>query len=604
MSTLLTPDSPSAVAAQTQVRRRRPKLSAFTAVAGTWLAVVIIACVLASVLAPYDSMDQDLTRILQGPSSAHWLGTDSLGRDLLSRLMFGGQSTLAAVVIALVTYLVVGSTLGLLAGYLSGWTDRGISGLNAIFIAMPHIIILFVVLSIYRGNLYLAMFVFGLLCAPVLALMVRSAAAAARNELFVDAARVSGLSPLRIIFRHILPRTIGLIVVQGTVFGANVIVLESALSFLGFGTQPPDPSWGNMVAEAAANISLNAWMLYPTGAIIALTALSVGLLGDSLRNRLTGGWTEPKLTLNSGALAPASVFPQVPAEVLLAVDDLSVGYRVGEDVKPVVRGVGFQVRRGETVGIVGESGSGKSTVASAILGVVGNSAVVTSGTAVYDGTNLLSLSSKELSAYRGSRIAYVAQEPMVALDPNFTTGKQLVEAIRSNTALTKDEAKARAIELLELVEIRDPQTCYRSYPHQLSGGMAQRVSIAFALSGEPELLVADEPTTALDVTVQAGILGLLIRLRETAGLSIVIITHDWGVVADVCDRVVVMYKGEVVEESTAELIYNDPQHPYTQALLASNPHGATALTDLPVITGTFETPSTKPESASFAQAER
>lgn len=587
MTAIIAPDATAPAVAVKPGRRKRA--SVFTVIAGVWLAVVVIACAFASLIAPYGPLDQDLTQVFAGPSSAHWLGTDSLGRDLVSRLMHGGQSTLAAVALAIGVYVVLGSTLGLVSGYLSGTTDRIISGANAIVMATPHIIILFVVLSIYRGNVFLAMLVLGLLSCPVMAIMVRSAAMAARNELFVDAARVSGLSPFYIITRHILPRTMGLIVVQGAVFGATAIVVESALSFLGFGTQPPAPSWGNMVAEAAANISLNSWMLYPTGGVIALSALALGLIGDSVRNSVTGGWTEPKLTLRSRKLRTgnAATTPAAANGALLSVTGLDVGYRVGGDIKPVVKDVTFHVGRGETIGLVGESGSGKSTVAFGVLGVVGDSAVVTAGSVIFDGKDLLGLAPKQLDAYRGKRIAYVAQEPMVALDPNFQIGKQLVEIITANTGLKGEPAKAKAVELLRLVEIRNPEEAVKRFPHQLSGGMAQRVSIAIALAGEPELLVADEPTTALDVTVQAGILGLLMKLRDQTGMSVIIITHDWGVVADVCDRVVVMYKGQIVEQNTAENIYRRPQHPYTRALLRSNPHGANAGEDLPVLTGEF-----------------
>lgn len=582
------------------VLRRRKKAKVLTLIAGAWLLIVVVGCAFASILAPYGSMEQDLLHSLQGPSSAHWLGTDTLGRDLLSRLMYGGRPTLVAVAIAIAVYIVLGSVLGLLAGYMGGWTDRVISGFANIVLATPHIVILFVVLSIYRGNVYLAMFVFGFLAAPVMILIVRSSALASRHELFVDAARVSGLSPLYIIFQHILPRSVGLIIVQGTVFGANAIVLESALSFLGFGTQAPAPSWGNMVAEAATQISVNAWMLYPTGGMIALTALALGVVGDSLRDRVTGGWTQPKLTQNDRQ-RPTEVTDHILSTSsmeapLLSVQGLDVGYREGDKVISIVKDISFTVGLGETVGIVGESGSGKTTVAFGILGVVGDNVAITGGSVWFDGTNLLNLTGQQLGKYRGKRIAYVAQEPMVALDPNFRVGKQLLEAVSLNGGLSGAAAQERVLELLGLVELPNPAITANSYPHELSGGMAQRVSIAFALAGKPELLVADEPTTALDVTVQAEILGLLMRLREETGMSVIIITHDWGVVADICDRVVVMYQGEIVEENTVDGIYRTPKHEYTKALLASNPHGAKYGQDLPVIVGPFSTPSKEREA--------
>lgn len=576
---------------------KRPSGSFFTHAAYIWLFLVIVGCAFADFLAPRDVDEMNLAKFLSGPSKDHLLGTDSLGRDILSRMMFGGRSTLLAISLAVIIYVVLGTVLGLLAGYLSGWTDRFIVAFNSATLAMPKLIILFVVLAVFRNNVYLAMSVFGLLSSPILGMIVRSSAMGTRNELFVDAAKVSGLSPLHIIRQHILPRTLSLIIVQATVFGATAIVVESALNFLGFGTQQPVPSWGNMVSEATGNISLNAWMLYPTGGIIALTALSLGLIGDSLRDRVAGKWTAPKITLERISVKgkePAKRFSD--GNSLLVVNCLSVGYKTSSGTKTVVKNVSFEVKRGETLGIVGESGSGKTTVAFGILGVMGDIAEISSGQVIYDNTNLLNLTLNQMDEYRGTRIAYVAQEPMVALDPNFKIGKLLTEAIVRNTELTRAHARKRAIELLDLVEIRDSELIMDRYPHQLSGGMAQRVAIALALAGEPELLVADEPTTALDVTVQAGILGLLRNLREKTGLAIILITHDWGVVADVCDRVAVMYKGEIVEQNTAENIYNDPQHPYTQALLKSNPHGAKAGQELPVIQGDFQTPSMESSS--------
>lgn len=595
MTNSVMPGTPVAVAGQAAVGRRKKTRAGrrvLTIIALAWLVAVVLAAVFAEVLAPYGVSQQDLKNVLQGPTGAHVLGTDTLGRDVLTRLMYGARPTLVAVSIAIAVYAVWGSVLGLLSGYLAGWTDRVIGVYSSILLAMPHIVILFVFLSVYRGNVYVAMLVFGFIASPVMVLVVRGSALGLRNELFVDAAKVSGLSPLYIISRHIFPRTAGLIVVQATVFGANAIVLESALSFLGFGTQQPEPSWGNMVSEAATQISLNAWMLYPTGGIIAVTALALGLVGDSIRDRISGAWTQSAITGNLRRTADAPVGVTAPSDELLVVDGLSVAYRTREGSKEVVHDVSFRLKKGETLGIVGESGSGKTTVAFGVLGVPGDNAEVTSGHVWYDGVDLTSLGEKELSKYRGKRIGYVAQEPMVALDPNYRVGQLLRETLKINDGITGTAADERVIELLEQVEIVDPARVARFYPHELSGGMAQRVSIAFALAGRPELLVMDEPTTALDVTVQAGILTLLHRLRAETGLSIVLITHDFGVVSDLCDHVVVMYRGEVVESNTAELIYTSPQHEYTEALLASNPHHAQPGKDLPVITGSFPTPLT------------
>src|SRR5699024_1531181 len=260
------------------VRRQRPPLSAL--LAWGWLAVVIIAGALAGVLAPYEETEQDLWSALEGPSWGHPLGTDVLGRDVLSRLMYGAPETLIGVATAIVVFVLFGVASGLLSGYFAGNVDRILSAIVHIVIRTPVVIILFVVLSVFRDNPFIAMLVFGALSSPVMALVVRSATLSIRRELFVDAAKVAGLSDLRIIGGHVLPRVAGTVVVQAAVFGANAVVIESALSFLGFGKQPPEATWGNMVAEAADTISLNSWVLYPTGAAIALTALALGVAGD------------------------------------------------------------------------------------------------------------------------------------------------------------------------------------------------------------------------------------------------------------------------------------------------------------------------------------
>jgi len=584
------------------VRRQRPPLSAL--LAWGWLAVVIIAGALAGVLAPYEETEQDLWSALEGPSWGHPLGTDVLGRDVLSRLMYGAPETLIGVATAIVVFVLFGVASGLLSGYFAGNVDRILSAIVHIVISTPVVIILFVVLSVFRDNTFIAMLVFGALSSPVMALVVRSATLSIRRELFVDAAKVSGLSDLRIIGGHVLPRVAGTVVVQAAVFGANAVVIESALSFLGFGKQPPEATWGNMVAEAADTISLNSWVLYPTGAAIALTALALGVAGDVIRDRAATSWTTSLLTPTGrrrpDGAAPATSAPRPDSETdsLLQVRDLAAGYRTSDGLRQIVDGVSFDVDRGQVVGLVGESGSGKTTVALAVLGTVGAAIEVPHGSVTFDGDELHGLGEKALRSYRGRRIAYVAQEPMVALDPNHRVGDLLTEAIRIHRGHddpSNGSPRERALELLRDVEIPRPSAVFGMYPHQLSGGMAQRISIAFALAGRPELLVADEPTTALDVTVQAGILGLLRRLQVERGMAILLITHDWGVIADICDDVVVLHRGEVVESGSVERIFAEAEHPYTRSLLAADPHGAEPGQYLP-ITNNSEDARSAPDS--------
>jgi peptide/nickel transport system permease protein len=597
------PSTAPAVPTSSRIRLPKGGNGLIAGVASVWLVIVLIGCALAQWLAPHDPYRQDLAAVFAGPSAEHLLGTDSLGRDVLSRLMYGGMVTLVGVAIAVAIFLLVGVVGGLTAGYFGNLPDRGVSAVNMIIQAMPTLIVLFVVLSIFRGSTFIAMVVFGVMASPTMFFLIRGATLSVRSELFVDAARVSGLSPLYIIFQHILPRVRGLIIVQSAVFAATALVVESTLSFLGFGAQPPEPSWGGMVSEAARQISLNPFVLYAAGGVIALTSFALGILGDTLRDGLATNWAVPKLTLDPRT-DRSSAPRELPAGMLLSVEHLEVGYHSGDTIVPIVKDVSFSIGTSEIIGLVGESGSGKTTVAFGVLGVIGDGVAITNGSVIFDGEDLVGMSGSRLAGFRGKRMAYVAQEPMVALDPNYRIAAQLGEVIRRNDALTGAANRERALELLRQVELPDPEAVARKYPHELSGGMAQRVSIAMALAGRPELLVADEPTTALDVTVQAGILGLLLRLREQTGMSMLIITHDWGVVADVCDRVIVMYKGEIVEQADAETIFAASEHPYTQALLTSSPHGAEPGQDLPVITGVFRTPSMERAELAVIGAEK
>ncbi|HEX5333533.1 MAG TPA: ABC transporter ATP-binding protein [Cellulomonas sp.] len=261
----------------------------------------------------------------------------------------------------------------------------------------------------------------------------------------------------------------------------------------------------------------------------------------------------------------------VPTPPMLRLDRLSVTFQTDADPVRAVREVSFEVAPGEIVAVVGESGSGKSVSSRALLGLLPGTATV-QGSAQLDGTELTGLRGEPMRRIRGDRIAMIFQEPATSLDPVRTVGWQVVEALRSHRPLSRRAARARAVELLDLVGIPDPARRAHSYPHQLSGGQKQRVMIAIAIACEPEVIIADEPTTALDVTVQAAILELLRDLRDRLGTAIVLITHNMGVVADLADRVVVMYRGQVVEQGTAAQIFAAPAHPYTQRLLAAVPH--------------------------------
>ncbi|GAA1001802.1 dipeptide/oligopeptide/nickel ABC transporter permease/ATP-binding protein [Subtercola frigoramans] len=533
--------------------------------------LITVAVILAPLIAPYDPLAQDLDNILAGPSAAHLLGTDELGRDIYSRLLYGGQPALLGVLVASVVFAVFGLILGILAGYLGGWTDRVIGSVLDVLMSLPAIVVILAVLAIFSQSIVAAMFVLGLLSSANLARVTRSMCLALREELFVSAATVSGIGPVRIMFRHVLPSLIGLMVVQVALFAGIALAVQTGLGFLGLATPPPAPSWGGMVGEAAQTMSQSGFFLFVTGAVIAVMTLAFGLLGDGIRDlnadlkgRSSGA---SKILLH----AADGGQPVSPEGIVVEVRDYSVAFSTPSGEKKIVDRISFEVERGQIFGIVGESGSGKTVTALSLLGLLPQNGTVTNGHAWLDGQDLATMSEKQYERIRGKEIGLVSQEPMVALDPLFTIGSQLSEVVSRIGDVPRREVRATVVALLESVKLPEPERLMQKYPHELSGGMVQRVAIAMALAGSPTLLLADEPTTALDVTVQAGILDLLRELRDSRGMTVLLVTHDLGVVAEICDSAIVMSQGRIVDSGSIDHIFYDSDHPYTRALIASTP---------------------------------
>ncbi|MGP3534132.1 ATP-binding cassette domain-containing protein [Microbacterium sp. RD1] len=559
---------------------RRPLATAAVAV----LLIIVLACALAPWLAPDDPLTQDLAAVQQLPSAAHWLGTDSLGRDVLSRLMWGGQPALLGALVATAVYAIIGIVLGLAAGFSSGILDRVISTVVDIAMSLPGIVIMFAVVALFDNNLFAAMITLGIFAAGGAIRVVRAATKATKEELYVSAARVTGVGTLRILARHIAPRLVGPVTVLVSLFSGVALVVQSGLGFLGLGIQEPYPSWGGMVAEAARVLITFPWLLVPSGGIIAITVLSLGLIGDALRDTNAAStrntaWSR-QARAKTRAQTPVTRSPVERSDAVLDVRDLTITFEA-EEPREVVHGISMRVDAGEIVGLVGESGSGKTVTALSVLGLAPANASVTAERFDVTGEDLRAADEAVFRRIRGGRVGLVSQEPMVALDPSFTVGFQLKAVLRAQTALRGRALHDRAIALLEDVRLPDPHAVMRRYPHELSGGMAQRVVIAVALAGDPRLLIADEPTTALDVTVQADILDLLRRLRDEHGMAIILVTHDLGVVADLCERVYVLQRGHVVEEQETVGLFAEPRDPYTADLIAATP----SLVELPVRNG-------------------
>jgi ABC-type dipeptide/oligopeptide/nickel transport system ATPase component/ABC-type dipeptide/oligopeptide/nickel transport system permease subunit len=558
------------------------------------IALVAIAAIAAPLLAPFDPAATDAMNIMAGPSGSHLLGTDSAGRDILSRIIFGSQATLLSAVIVVITSIFIGVPTGLIAGYYGGRFDSIASWIANMLMSLPSIIVLLAVRAAVGPSITISMVVFGVLIAPGFFRLTRTAVMSVRNELYVDAARVSGLSDFRIITKHIFTVVRAPIIIQSAMISGIAISIQSGLEFLGLGDTTLI-SWGVMLNEGFMNIFINPLLVLWPGLIISLTIGSFALFGNAVRDALEDAQKIKKSKASKAkdaAAATEHIVPLTDAEKkaaagrLLSVSHLSVGYPQGDGtIKKVVQDVSFELDKGEVLGIVGESGSGKSQTAFSILGLLPSNAQIVSGHIICAGEDLVSpeqgaISQKAMTAFRGKKIAYIPQEPMSNLDPAFTIGYQLVRPMTQVLGISKKEAKARALNLLDMVGINNPERVFKSYPHEVSGGMAQRVLIAGAVSCEPDLLIADEPTTALDVTVQAEVLDLLRDLQKRLGMGMVLVTHNFGVVADLADRVVVMQYGRVVEQGEVRAILGNPQEQYTQVLLSSMLEGKTPMTML------------------------
>ena len=549
-----------------------------------FLVVVVLSAVFAPLLAPHDPNTANAYDTLSGPSGKYWLGNDGSGHDVLSRLLFATRLSVTLTAETLIIAAVLGITLGLLAGYYGKVFEAVGTAATSLLQALPAIVVLLAAKSVLGPSDFAAMAVFGVLIAPAFYRVVYSAVSAVRGELYVDAARVSGLSDPRIIGRHVLT----VVRAPAIVLAANIagisVAISAGLDFLGLG-DPSIPSWGGMLNDGFTNIFTQPLLVLWPSLAIGLTCVAFALLGNALRDELERADAAPKRRRRAKqtatvAVTPAAVIahddaPEEPGTDLLVVQHLSVGYGTPDgSVKTVVEDVALTVRRGEVHGLIGESGSGKTQTAFSILRLLPSGGRIVGGSITFEGRDLAGLSAKQMTALRGKKIAYVPQEPMSNLDPSFTVGSQLVEPMRIHLGLSKSDAKARALDLLARVGIPNPGRTYAAYPHEVSGGMAQRVLIAGAISCDPELLIADEPTTALDVTVQAEVLDLLRDLQRERQMGVLLVTHNFGVVADLCDRVSVMRSGRIVETGPVRSIFADPRHEYTRSLFDAVLSGA------------------------------
>jgi ABC-type dipeptide/oligopeptide/nickel transport system ATPase component/ABC-type dipeptide/oligopeptide/nickel transport system permease subunit len=548
------------------------------------LTLMVVVAIFADAIAPFGENFANIAKTLAAPDAVNLLGTDSAGRDTFSRLVFGTRITLLSAILCAAVAIAIGLPAGLIGGYYAGRFDSVANWVTNVLMALPGIIVLLTIRAAFGPSVWVSMIAFGILISPGYFRLTRTAVRSVRNELYVDAARVSGLSDTRIIARHIFSVVRAPIIIQTAMVCGVAISIQSGLEFLGLG-DPTTATWGVMLSEGFKNVYLTPTLLLWPGLAIGLAIGALVLLGNAVRDALEDAETiKPvKRSVEAVTLARASKQTRkTPAAVLagtehhlLRVANLGVGYPQADgSTKKVVDDVSFHVDRGEVLGIVGESGSGKSQTAFSILGLLPDNARIVAGSIQFDGKYTVApgddtVVQSRLTPLRGARISYIPQEPMSNLDPAFTIGSQLVAPMVTVLGISKKEAKARALKLLADVGIVTPARTFAAYPHEVSGGMAQRVLIAGAISCEPDLIIADEPTTALDVTVQAEVLDLLRDLQQRLGVGVILVTHNFGVVADLCDRVVVMKNGRLVEEGPVREILRTPHDPYTITLLSS-----------------------------------
>jgi peptide/nickel transport system ATP-binding protein len=592
---------------------------------------VIFMAIAAPLLAPYGPNAQNLLLINTGPSAAHWLGTDDLGRDILSRLIFGARPPLRAAFQIVGGALVLAVPLALVAGFARGWVDTVVMrAMDALF-SFPPLVLALTVAALLGPNLTDASIAIAIVFVPSFVRLIRGEVIAVREENYVEAARATGVAPGRLIRTHILPNVASPLIIQAALALGYAILIDAGLSFLGVGEQPPTASWGLMLTEAYQSIFQSPLTLLYPGLAILLTVLAFNLVADGLRDALgrerfgaTSRW-RPAAARRARRLAaeqsdiviggPATSRPaeSAPAETatesttpesttaLLTVAHLRVEFATRDGWLPVVEDVGFSVEPGRTLGLVGESGSGKTVSALAIMGLLPRrESRVPEGTVRFSGVELTGLKPEKMRQIRGNEIAMIFQEPMTSLNPAYTVGNQIAEQVRAHRKVSRAQAWAHAVDMLDQVGIPDPARRARDYPHAFSGGMRQRVMIAMALSCEPKLLIADEPTTALDVTTQAQILELLASLQRERQMAMIFVTHDLGVIADIADEVVVMYAGQVVERTAVDHLFDRPHHPYSEALLASMPQLAAPGSALKVIAGQVPRPDQMVSGCRFA----
>ena len=577
------------------------RLAAF---GGILLLIILTLSILAPILPLKEpNITNTADRFMVPFEGGHILGTDHLGRDLLSRLLWGTQLSLAVGFAAAFIAATFGSILGAIAGFYGQKTDNIIMRFIDMLMAFPYILLALAIVAALGPGLFNALIAVALVNIPFFARNIRGVTVTLANKEFIEAARLSGMSNLRILIVEIFPNLLPMIVIAMSTTVGWMIIETAGLSFLGLGSQPPQADLGSMLGEARSALITNPHTSFVPGIMIFCIVIGINLFGDGVRDAL-----DPRL--KKGSLIrplPQTIYeggdtqPQYSTK-LLSVQNLSTQFHVNQNVYQSSNDVSFEIQEGECLGLIGESGSGKSVTALSVTSLVASPpGVIKKGSVNYKNQNLLALPYEELRSIRGNKISYIFQDPLTTLHPLHTIGNQLLEALQAHDSkLSTLESILKSKNLLKSVQIPNPDNIWDVYPHQLSGGMRQRVCIAMALINDPELIIADEPTTALDVTVQAQILNILNSLRKERKLSILFISHDFGVISQLCDRVIVMYAGSIIEEGPVKNIMQQAAHPYTSELIKCVPQLGNKENALHSIPGNPPSLNQLPEGCAFA----
>jgi oligopeptide/dipeptide ABC transporter ATP-binding protein len=544
-------------------------------VAVSLLVVIVATMIFAPMFLEKPATQINSLNMLQGPSSSHWLGTDALGRDVLSRTLYAARISVLLAIVTTLLATVIGIVLGATPVVVRGPVSRALVWFINLAVAFPGLLLALFLSLIFGIGAWPAVIALSIAMAPNIARLTFTTASAVAGADYVSAARLLGVNPARLVGRHIVPNIAEPLIVNSATVVGYALLSFSALSYLGFGVQSPSYDWGRMLSDGLNNIYIQPWAALAPCFAIVLTGTAFilfGELGAGAFNRSAAAVRRRGSSAVPAESRPAPASTPDQREVpVLVVENLSVDFPgLGADYRPV-HDVTFQVAPGEIVGVVGESGSGKSLMASAVSALLPSNAVVSADRLELAGEDIRDPRTRAERRFLGTSLAMVFQDPMSALNPAVRVGKQLAEVSTVHQGMRRGEAWNKAVTRLDAVKIPAPERRARQYPSEFSGGMRQRAMIAMGLMGQPKLIVADEPTTALDVTVQREILALIRKAAAETGAGVLFISHDIGVISEIASRVLVMYAGRIVEDLPLSELAHGEAHPYTRALVSSVP---------------------------------